>query len=191
MWRFEGLKLASAFAAAAFVAGCATPQLPGPAQEGAARSSWLGRFSANWTDGSAPPRIEQASGRFTLADGGGRTELEIFSPFGQTIARAVSSDGGSVLETADGRRFEAANPEALTEAALGWRMPVQRLPAWLASRHPDRAIDAGWEVTVDARTDGLPSRLTLKWPFEHVPTTWRQVTIRLILDESRVEPTPR
>lgn len=192
MRRVGGLaRMLLAATLAASAVGCATPQLPVQPAGAEPRSSWLGRFAATWTVASTPPSIEQVSGRFTLVDGGGRTELEIFSPLGQTLARAVTDPTASVLETADGRRFEAQNPEALTEQVLGWRIPVQRLPAWFSERSAEQANDSGWKVTIDARDQGLPSRLTLAWPQETVPTSWRRVTIRLILDERQVNGPPR
>lgn len=176
-------RLVATAAAAALLGGCATPTLPEPG--GSAAASWLGRFSASWSVDASPPRAESASGRFTLSADAARTQIEIFSPFGQTVARAVTDARASVLETADGRRFEAADPETLTETVLGWRVPVQHLPAWLAGNRPDRAIDGGWEVSIDARADGLPSRMTMKWPADGAGATARQVTIRLLIDATR------
>lgn len=166
--------------AALLAAGCATPVAP-PAP-GEQAQAWAGRFAVTWTPASPPPREERASGRFTLREAGDRTELEVFSPFGQTVARALSRPGASVLETADGRRFEAENPEALTESVLGWRAPVQQLPGWLRGALPDQFVDSGWKVSVDAREGGRPQRLTLTWPAEFVASAWRKVTIRLVLD---------
>jgi outer membrane lipoprotein LolB len=164
--------------AALLAAGCATPLAP-PEPGGQA---WAGRFAVTWTPETPPPREERASGRFSLREAGDRTELEVFSPFGQTVARALSRPGASVLETADGRRFEAENPEALTESVLGWRAPVQQLPGWLRGDLPDQLVDSGWSVRVEAREGGRPQRLTLTWPAEFVSSAWRKVTIRLVLD---------
>jgi outer membrane lipoprotein LolB len=174
-------RLAGVFCGAALLAaGCATPVAPtGPGEQGRA---WAGRFAVTWTPESPPPREERASGRFTLREAGDRTELEVFSPFGQTVARALAQPGSAVLETADGRRLEAGNPEALTESVLGWRAPVQQLPGWLRGDLPDQFVDSGWRISVDAREGGRPQRLTLTWPAEVVASAWRTVTIRLLLD---------
>lgn len=164
------------------VAGCATPTQPqAPADEVRA---WAGRFAVTWTPTAAPARQESASGRFSLRETADRTELEVFSPFGQTVARALARPGTAVLETADGRRFEAPDPEALTESVLGWRAPVQMLPAWLRGDRADRVVESGWDVQVDARDNGLPQRLTLSWPagITPSPSARPRVTIRLVLD---------
>ena len=150
-------------------------------------SRWTGRFAASWTEAASSPRTGSASGRFGLTEAGDRVALEVFSPFGQTVARAQAGPQGATLEAADGQRHEAESPEALTEAVLGWRIPVRQLPDWLGCTHPDRIVDAGWLVSVEAREDGRPSRLTLRWPAEYVQTAPRDVTIRLILDA----PAPR
>src|SRR5690606_22957532 len=75
--------------AALLAAGCATPLAP-PEPGGQA---WAGRFAVTWTPETPPPREERASGRFSLREAGDRTELEVFSPFGQTVARALSRPG--------------------------------------------------------------------------------------------------
>ncbi|HWS75114.1 MAG TPA: outer membrane lipoprotein LolB [Quisquiliibacterium sp.] len=169
-------------AAAMLLAGCATPASP-PAPADEVRS-WAGRFAVTWTPAAPPPRQESASGRFSLREAGDRTELEVFSPFGQTVARALARPGTAVLETADGRRFEAPDPEALTESVLGWRAPVQMLPAWLRGNGADRLVESGWDVQVDARDNGRPQRLTLSWPAGITPSppARPRVTIRLLLD---------
>jgi outer membrane lipoprotein LolB len=183
MWRSEPLRVparaAVLCAAALLAAGCATPTVPEAPVPGL--RSWAGRFAVTWTPAGEPPRQERASGRFTLRELGGRTELEVFSPFGQTVARALARPGEASLETADGRRFEAGDAEALTQTVLGWRAPVQRLPAWLDGELPDRSVEAGWSVQVDARDGGRPQRMTLGWPAGEADAQPR-VTIRLALD---------
>jgi len=192
MFRSERRRLAralgAAIAAALLAAGCATPVAP-PAQPGAPPSSWSGRFAVTWSEPADPPREERASGRFLLREADGRTELDVFSPFGQTLARAVAGPSGAMLETSDGARHEAQSAEALTEQVLGWRVPVGRLADWLRGG-PRRGVipasfqDGGWSVSVD-EADGAerPRRLTLRWPTESAgPLASRRVTIRLVVD---------
>ena len=173
-------------APALLLAGCASPVAP-PVSDGQRPSAWSGRFAVTWVESPDSLREESASGRFLLRELGASTELEVYSPFGQTVARAIAGPAGAVLETSDGTRYEAASPEALTERVLGWRVPVGRLPAWLrgpeqAPGAPSRWIDADWSVSVDDTVDRRPSRLTLKWPVTALPGGWRRVTIRLVLD---------
>ncbi len=173
---------------ALLVAGCATPVAP-PVESGKPPTVWSGRFAVNWLASPEPPREESASGRFLLREIGPSTELDVFSPFGQTIARARTGPSGSVLETSDGTRYEAANPEALTERVLGWRVPVGRLPQWLrglddAGNGPSSRVDADWSVSIDESVDRRPRRLTLRWPADVSAPGWRRVTIRLVLDSA-------
>ena len=191
------------------VAACASPRAPQQSGD-APDESWSGRFSVTWrpAEGVAD---ERASGRFLLAENAGRSRLEVFSPFGQTIARAQASATGARLETADGRVFDAASAEALTEEVLGWRAPVSRLARWLRGQigapgtgpcdtstqiagtaAPDLCaapvIDDGWAVVVERwseQTPGgrpMPERLTLTWPAPDPPAQAHRVTIRLLID---------
>lgn len=142
-------------AATMLVAACASPRAP--LQSGdAPGGSWSGRFSVTWRTAEASTD-ERASGRFLLADGAGRTRLEVFSPFGQTIARADSGPTGARLETTDGRVFEAASAETLTEEVLGWRAPVSRLARWLRGEIGDPGARPGATATANApATDTAP-----------------------------------
>lgn len=191
MFRSERRRLARAFGAAVagalLAAGCATPVAP-PSEPGSLPSSWSGRFAVTWSEPADPTREERATGRFLLREADGRTELDVFSPFGQTLARAITGPSGSVLETSDGARHEAQSPEALTEQVLGWRVPVGRLAEWLRGSASRGAAagnfqDGGWSIRVDeADSAERPRRLTLRWPTEPAPAQSRRVTIRLVVD---------
>ena len=107
--------------------------------------------------------------------------------FGQTVAHAVAGPAGAVLETSDGKRHEADNPDVLTERVLGWRIPVGRLPDWLrittrAGSSPAPFVDSGWSISADAVDGEAPRRLTLRWPIGGETVNSRRVTIRLVLD---------
>lgn len=181
--------LAATFATALLAAGCATPVAP-PVPAGAPTTIWSGRFAVTWSEAADPGREERASGRFMLRAAGQRTELDVFSPFGQTLAHAVASPDGATLETSDGARHEAHSPEALTEQVLGWRVPVARLADWLRGEPGGGAarsgfVDAGWTVTVDdADAAQRPRRLTLRWPSDPSLPGSRRVTIRLVVDSA-------
>ena len=152
------------------LAGCATPP-PTDLQ------NWQGRFSVTML---APPgaaasdaqeiREERAHGTFKLTRSRDTIKIEIFSPFGQTLASAHSSaTGGAELTTSDGRHFVAADPDTLVEQAFGWRLPVSALPQWLdgSSLGPgtDYTTVQDWSVKADQRFDnGAPRRLTARWP---------------------------
>ena len=182
---------ALAVAVALALAGCAAPRTT-PLATGEDARAWTGRFAATWTLAGDPPREERASGRFELRAAGDTTEMDISSPFGQTLARARARPGLATIETADGRTHQAANPQLLTEEFLGWRVPIERLRDWLAgdfgqARSADgpgelRAVDSGWQILAQRWQDGRPLQLVLKWPFETVPGSCRRVEIRLAVD---------
>jgi outer membrane lipoprotein LolB len=190
MSRFE--RLALALAATMLIAGCATPVAP---TVGEPPSRWSGRFAVTWIEPADPPREERASGSFSLRASGGTTELDVFSPFGQTVAHAVAGPRGAVLETSDGKRHEADDPDVLTEQVLGWRIPVGRLPDWLriTTRAGSAAapfVDSGWSISPDEGGDGgARRRLTLRWPVGGEAANARRVTIRLVLDVAELPAT--
>lgn len=128
-----------------------------------------------------PPRPDRATGRFLLQREEGRTRLEVSSPFGQTIARAMVSPGRSTLETADGRWHEAESAETLTESVLGWKVPVARLADWLSARD-GLPTTADWRVDVERDDSGQPRRMTLEWPHDRESLEAPGVRIRLVVD---------
>jgi outer membrane biogenesis lipoprotein LolB len=159
-----------ALALGATLAGCAVaPPAPiaSPAPAPEAVREWAGRFSV--VQQSAVPGANQdtGAGRFVLVSRPsptGRTlDLEVASPFGQTIATGRrAADGASSLTLSDGRRLEAPSLDALIERALGWPLPVERLPAWLddlfetvierdAQGRPSLAQDSGWRIEREPR----------------------------------------
>ncbi len=177
----------ASLAAALLVAGCAGPRAVLPDEQGPQPVAWSGRFAATWTNPEDSSREDRGSGRFWLRNLGARTELEIYSPFGQTLARAGADAARAWLETSDGKRFEADDPQALTEQVLGWRIPVSRLPHWLrgelAAAAGSPTVDAGWRVVSDRAPGQVPRRLTLQWPHQAPASGLRSVTIRLALDD--------
>jgi outer membrane lipoprotein LolB len=133
---------------------------------------------------------ESASARMSWRHAPAFDELLISSPLGQGIAEITRRDGIYTLLTSDGQRVSAPDPEALTEQALGWRLPLAGLPDWVRGRpQPGHAADArygddrratllrqlGWTIEYLAYDEvtGLPSRLRL---------TREDLDIRLAID---------
>ncbi len=193
MWRSERRvagRVLAALALGAAIAGCATPQpappLPQPAAPDAVRE-WAGRFSVVSQQAVPGANQDTGAGRFLLVSrpgpAGRALELEVVSPFGQTIAEGRRApDGASTLTLSDGRRLEAPSLDALIERALGWPLPVERLPSWLDDRfetvlardaqgRPSLAQDSGWRIERE------PRRWALQRP--HAGGTLRVV---LVLD---------
>ena len=94
------------------------------------------------------------------------------------LARLDSRPGEARLETGDGRRFVADDPEQLLFDVLGQALPVRQLPRWLLGRtsaddqlqrdpqgRPSRLEEAGWRIDYsydDEAPGSLPSRLHLR-----------------------------
>jgi outer membrane lipoprotein LolB len=174
-----------AFLLSALVAACAT--MPPPtSREGA--FSLVGRFAVRYG-------AESASGRVTWRHSDADDDLLIASPLGQGIAEVTRRDGTFTLVTANEQRFTAADPERLTEQALGWALPLGGLPDWLQGRP-----QAG--VAADARHDGgqLAELRQHGWTIEYlgydeagrlprrVRLTRGDLDIRLVIEEWQVAP---
>jgi outer membrane biogenesis lipoprotein LolB len=163
--------------AAVLGAGCAVAPTVAPAPRSGAADAvrdWAGRFSVTLQSDLPGGRQDAALGRFELASravaGGRRLELELTSPFGQILASGRREpDGASTLRLSDGRTLSAGSLDAVLERALGWQLPIERLPEWLDDRfetvlsRDDRgqvtaARDSGWQIERDARRWALQRR---------------------------------
>lgn len=164
--------------AAATLSACATVR-PAAAPGGL---EYTGRFSVSWLDPELANPQQRASGRFALRVEGERSELEISTPLGQTLALARVSPQIATLETSDGNRWQSEYPDTLTEQAFGWPAPLAQLPRWLAKRDAADFEEAGWLILIEARQDGLPARLTLRWPAQPAARRVRAVELRLLVD---------
>lgn len=61
-------------------------------------------------------------------------EVEILGPLGQGVARLVRSPEGAMLTGSDRQTHRAADVDSLTEAILGWRLPLGQLGHWVQAR---------------------------------------------------------
>ncbi len=186
-------------AAAAAVSGCAViPPDPASTASGerpaADPSEWTGRFSAVYRVPGAAGDEQSASGRFRLLQRAGQTLLELSSPIGQMIAQAQADAQGARLTDNQGRSHQAPSVELLTEQLFGWRVPVQRLPAWLQGRFGSAGTvnpgnqwaghESGWDIRVDGWLDDRVVRtLQLSWPGQGVAAD-RRLRLRLVVDSA-------
>jgi outer membrane lipoprotein LolB len=67
--------------------------------------------------------------RWTQA--GGRDEIWLTAPLGQTIAHLTADADGATLTAADQRQYRASSIETLTKSAFGWRFPVDSMRYWV------------------------------------------------------------
>ncbi|WP_144373321.1 lipoprotein insertase outer membrane protein LolB [Vogesella urethralis] len=153
------------------LAGCAsTPELNAPLATPAASVQDQafetgGRLAVNYQG-----KGEVAS--FDWQHAPERDQLDVKTPIGNTVA-SLSRDRHGVTLKANGKEQYAADVETLTEATLGWPLPLSNLawwarghaaPGWPASYADDgRLQQQGWLIrnTQDADTR-LPRRLELE-----------------------------
>lgn len=132
------------------------------ASQEAPSRQWSGRFSVSLRAPDPGGTNESAQGRFQLEAAGDPRErtlsLILTSPFGQRIAQGSrQANGDSHLQLADGRILRDASLDGVVEQALGWPLPLERLPQWLDDRFEDvvlrdaqgsvsQAVDSGWLI---------------------------------------------
>lgn len=111
------------------LAGCAT-NAPLPSATRVYRDSLTlsGRLSVSYHHNGKPQSLQ---GKFRWAQRPELTDIELYSPLGQTIARISITPGHAWLQRSGGEIRDAASVDALTEEALGWPLPVEGLRFWL------------------------------------------------------------
>jgi outer membrane lipoprotein LolB len=163
----RGLALLAALAAA----GCA--ELRPATEHEAVEFELQGRIATRYRD-------EAASGNIAWRHSKESDELLITSPVGSSIARIVRTGSEVVLTTADQKEYRAYDAEALTEQALGFRVPLAGLTDWVRGRQVEGSqasvvrdkegrlaslAQNGWNVEYqEFRADGLPVRMKLTYP---------------------------
>jgi outer membrane lipoprotein LolB len=179
-----------ATAVALLLAACAGAPVPGtapPVEFASAAEPFAaeGRLSAR--HGS-----DAATVHFSWDHRPPRDRLTVTSPLGQTIAELAgdASAGRVEVQTAEGRRDEAADWATLTERTLGFRLPVEGLAAWVrAAPRTDAAYSietdregrvsllrqSGWEIVYDYADAAArrPGRLRITYP---------DLEIRMVID---------
>lgn len=190
---------AALFSLVVLVASCA--QLPQQPAGDAVEFEIAGRIGMRY-------RSDASSGQLAWRHSQARDDLLITSPLGQGLAQIVREDQSITLTTADGRKFQAADAEELTEKTLGFRLPLKGLADWvrgkpsvtgqIAEENRDaqgRLVllrQGGWRIEYlaygeDARSDGrsaLPQQIRLSYP----PEPPAEIELRLAISEWRIAP---
>lgn len=113
----------------ATLGGCASvAPLPAGVRSYADDLTLSGRLSLRYP---VQGKTQSVQGKFLWIQQRDHTDIELYSPLGQTIARIAIRPGVATLEQSGGQRYSAASPDALTEEALGWPLPVDGLRDWL------------------------------------------------------------
>ena len=163
-------RLLAACATLVLLAGCAAG-LTLPARD--VQFELAGRIAMKY-------RNEAGSGNLAWRHAADSDELLLTSPIGQGIARIVRAGGEVTLTTQDGQELRATDAEALTEQALGFRIPLAGLADWVRGRAgkapPPENVrkdaegrllelsQAGWTIEYQAYDGGLPARMRLAYP---------------------------
>lgn len=145
---------------------------------------------------SPDQRGQSVSGRLTWQHLPSGDRLLLSDPLGQGVAELERDAGGARLRLASGQQRQAPDAESLLRDALGYSLPVKRLPAWLLGRagtggelrrdeagRPQWLLEDGWRIDYaydDARADALPARLTVQRQGE--------LELRLRIEEWRFAP---
>jgi outer membrane lipoprotein LolB len=107
--------------------------------------------------------------------------IDVFSPVGGKVANIVKNLSGVTLTTQEGHSIKAQDAESLTEATLGWRLPLSGLSDWALGKPTASKIDAstwdeqghlstlkqdGWDINYEDYTENsgifLPNKIVLK-----------------------------
>jgi outer membrane lipoprotein LolB len=110
-----------------------------------------------------------------------KDNIDIFSPVGGKVANIAKNAGGVTLTAQDGNTIKANDAESLTEATLGWRLPLNGLNNWVLGRPSNSKIEAsswddagrlltlkqdGWDISYENYVESngvfLPSKTVLK-----------------------------
>jgi len=179
---------AAALALSALLASCATPPPTVPADQNpawAARQPALARLT-RW---QAIGRIGVVNGQdgwhasFQWTQRDADYRIDLIGPLGQGRV-LIEGDGREVLvQTQDGQRWTAPDPDALLEQTLGVRLPVNGLRHWIrglpepgtatapqidASGHLIRLEQNGWAIDYPAHAPApaldldLPARIVAR-----------------------------
>ena len=117
------MRILLALVAAASLAACAVfdPQPPAASQ---APFDLVGRVAVNFEG-----RAFSSNVRWQHA--GGRGQVWLMTPLGQTLAHIVADGDGATLTGTDQKQYRAASVGSLTRQALGWELPLARLTWWV------------------------------------------------------------
>lgn len=88
-------------------------------------------------------------------------EIVVSGPLGQGLARLTAGGGVALLETADQKRYMAADMDGLSEQVFGTRLPVSGLAHWVLGR---AAFGGAARLDEAGRLAGLAER---GWAIEY------------------------
>ena len=74
-------------------------------------------------------------------------EIALYSPLGSQVASIFSSPAQITLLDSNGKSYQAADAETLTQEVLGWRLPLKGLSDWALGRPSTSPIEhSAWNA---------------------------------------------
>jgi outer membrane lipoprotein LolB len=158
-----------AAAATLVLAACATPELAPP--PGAAEFELAGRVAVKYRD-------EALTANLAWRHAADADDMLLTSALGQGIARIARRSNETTLTTPEPKEYRAADPETLTEQALGFRLPLAGLADWVRGRAAPGPAQArrdahgrlleleqsGWRIEYLEYEGERPARMRLSYP---------------------------
>lgn len=162
-------RAAAAAAIVVLAAGCAPAPLQPP--EAGLEFQVLGRIAARYNRDGFTGNVD-----WRHAKSG--DDMLISTPVGQGVARIVREGEAVQLTTANGRQYRAPDAEALTEQALGFRLPLEGLAEWVRAQPASPAAkvqrsadgkvasidERGWHIQYLDYENDRPKLMELNYP---------------------------
>lgn len=189
------------------LAACSTVQQNGASNTAATASTQrhyaqkidiAGRLSIFYSDAKGEKKA--AHGSFNWNQTSQSTDVTLFSPLGQTVAKIHSTPTEATLYQADRDPVQADDVDMLTANMLDWPLPIQGLKDWLQgfgknSQHQtfnatinqesEITTDSGWRLSYlrwaqNRNGEWYPERINLNRQSEQAG----DIAIRLVIDSS-------
>jgi outer membrane lipoprotein LolB len=140
---------------AAGLSGCASTSAPRSSAAVAPYRQALdlsGRIAINY---SKDGKNESLSGKFTWRQSAARTDVDLISPTGQTVAVISVTPTSATLKQSGKEPRSAADLDSLMRETLGWSLPVSGLSVWMQGYATDAA---GKPFTASPANDSVVTR---------------------------------
>lgn len=111
-----------------------------------------GRLSVRYQQAG---QAQSLQGKFLWQQQGEQTDITLYSPLGQTIATIAITPELAVMTQSDGEKKQAPDVSKLTQAVLGWPLPVDGLRYWLQGFV--QSDDGRWQTAASDGTQGFQS----------------------------------
>lgn len=87
------------------------------------------------------------SGSLIWQHASNQDEIALYSPLGSQVASIFSNSSQITLLDSNGKSYQAADAETLTQDVLGWRLPLKGLSDWALGRPSTSPIEhSAWNA---------------------------------------------